>query len=187
MINPPPDPETAAPEPRRRRWRRVVLASALAALLALVAAAHLPPVRQRVLNAALQWANPRFGVVARATGLDYNLLTLRFTVHGPSVAAAHAIDRPFFAADRIEVDLPWSWVVGRRALQALRVDAPRLTIASDASDRFNLPTVRGTSGGGTPDRDRRALAPRRLGVDRRSSPAAEARRAARVAARCRSA
>jgi outer membrane protein assembly factor BamA/autotransporter translocation and assembly factor TamB len=144
----PVDPE--APVPRRSKRRAVrALAAAGAVFVALAAIAHLPRVRARVLVAALDWANGRFGVEARARGLDYNLLTLRFTLHAPTVAARHAADKPFFAADRVEVDLPWTWLTGARSLQALRIDGPRLTLATDAMDRFNLPTIRGAGGGGS--------------------------------------
>jgi len=137
----------AVPPSRGRRAARAALVCAVVAAV-LAAAVHLPVVRSRVLRAALAWTTQRFGLLARASTLDYNLLTLDFTLRDVSVAARHAPDRPFFAADRVEVDLPWSWTVGTRRLQTLRIDRPRVSLSTDASDRVNLPVVAGSPAGG---------------------------------------
>ncbi len=139
----------SAPPVPARRWPRRLLAAGVAVVL-LAGAAHLAPVRARVLAAALGWVNGRLGLDARATRLDYNLASLRFTLYGVSIAARHAIDHPFFKADRVEVVLPWSWIAGRPGLEALRIDRPRFAIATDVRDRFNLPTIRsGAKSGAT--------------------------------------
>ncbi|HVB37046.1 MAG TPA: translocation/assembly module TamB domain-containing protein, partial [Vicinamibacterales bacterium] len=105
---------------------------------------HLPFVRARVLNWALQQVD-RYGLVAQADGLDYNLLRLEFHVHHLRLAAPGHTGEPFFTADELTADLPWSMVTGTPSLQALTIEHPRLTIIRTATGS-NLPTLR-TSGG----------------------------------------
>ena len=46
----------------------------------------------------------RYGIVAHAESLDYNLATLDFRVHGLSLTARERSDRPFLDADLIRID-----------------------------------------------------------------------------------
>ncbi|MDE3154330.1 MAG: translocation/assembly module TamB domain-containing protein [Acidobacteriota bacterium] len=131
---------------RGRRAIAVGAAGVLAVLALLVGSAHLPFVRARVLNLVLQKIDG-YGVVAQADGLDYNLLRLDFRLRGVRLAAPGHTGDPFFTADEIHVDLPWSVVTGPIHLQAIDVTHPRITIVRTAAGS-NLPSTVSPGGGG---------------------------------------
>jgi outer membrane protein assembly factor BamA len=80
------------------------------------------------------------GVRLRADSLDYNLLTLRATLTGVSLASLETPDAPLFAADRVEVVLPSTSLLGPLSIERLRVDNARLTVIRYADGTTNLPS-----------------------------------------------
>ena len=128
--------------PARAR-RPLFIAVAIAALFALSAAAvHTPPVRSAVLSWAVARLRTGGGIQAAIGDLDYNLLTLGFSAHRITLAADGS-DLPFFSADAIRVNVPWTVVRGRIAIESLEIDNPTLTIVRLADGTFNLPASSG--------------------------------------------
>src|SRR5690606_37984510 len=81
------------------------------------------------------------GIVLRASSLSYNLFTLRVALDDLVVAARETPDRPFFAADAVNADVPWQTILGGPiAVQSVEITNPRVTVERDASGRLNLPT-----------------------------------------------
>ena len=159
------------------RWRKwsAVTAALAAAVLLLAALVHLAPVRARVLAAVAGRVRAQLGIDLAADRLDYNLLTLSVRLVNVRLTAATvrlkadttddaatndaatgdaaAGDEgetlpPFFEADAIAVDLPWSVIAGGLAIESIDVSRPRVTIVRDARGAFNLPVIpeRDTSG-----------------------------------------
>jgi outer membrane protein assembly factor BamA len=142
----PPAPE--APRKPRRWFRRLaVLVLAVGALLAL---AHLAPVRERVRLLAISAARDRLDTELTIGQLDYNLLTLTFTLRGVVAAAARASDTPFFRADSVTVGLAPGALLGRPEFSSIDLVRPRLALTRDANGRYRLPSARGGSSGRTP-------------------------------------
>ncbi|MCU0255262.1 MAG: hypothetical protein MUF60_00820, partial [Vicinamibacterales bacterium] len=96
----------------------------LLAAIALVALAHLPPVRRAVARAIEDRAGRALEARLSIGGLDYNLLTRRATIEGLRVDSAAGT--PIFEARRIEIRVPLSALAGAREITALEIDAPRL-------------------------------------------------------------
>lgn len=126
-------------ELRFPRWPTAAGAGFALVLAPLAASIHLPPVRARVLAAALGALAP-CGVEGRAESLDYNLLTLRARVAGLSLAADGRGDAPFFEADEVEIDLPWSAAWRGLAIDSLTIVKPRLRVARQSDSSLNLPS-----------------------------------------------
>jgi outer membrane protein assembly factor BamA/autotransporter translocation and assembly factor TamB len=130
---------------RRPRWRLIAVVL-LAAGVAILAGAHLPVVRSRVLA----WVVSRLaasGVRADVGRLDYNVLALTASIEAISLRAAESA-QPFFAADRARVDLAWSGLWGPLEAEAIDIVNPRITIVRDAAGMVNLPAAfTGSSGG----------------------------------------
>lgn len=121
---------------KAHRW--LAASTALAATAVAVAVLiHTPPVRAWVLSSLLSRL-PAAGLEARIDALDYNLFLLRVGVRGVELSAAGS-DVPFFSADAISLDLPWSAVTGTLAVQALDVDRPRIAIVRAPDGSLNLP------------------------------------------------
>lgn len=109
-----------------RRWmsrRRLVIGTAFAAVIALLAAAvvHTPLVRSAVLRWAVARLQTDAGVRAAATQLDYNLFTLSFGAR--NTLAADGSDVPFFSAEALRFDLPWAILRGSSAVESHGYDA----------------------------------------------------------------
>ena len=108
--------------------RRLILGSAVPALLALVAVAiHTPPVRSAVSSWVVTRLQSAAGVQATIARLDYNLFTLTFSA-GNITLAAEGSSVPFFSAEAVRVDLPWTILRGRIAVESLEIDNPSVTI-----------------------------------------------------------
>ncbi len=133
----------------RRRWRRGVAGDRLAAI-ALLAAAHLPWARERVRRFAIGTARDCFDTALTIGHLDYNLLTLTFTLHDVSAAAVGAADRPFFRAERLAIGLTPGTLIGRLAFTSIELVRPRLAFTRDAEGRYLLPAGGGGRSGQNP-------------------------------------
>ena len=124
-------------------WHRIarrarVVAGGLAVTLALLAGlAHAPFVRARVLVAALSFLQDS-GIRASAERLDYNLFALTGDLQAVTLSAAGS-DTPFFSADALRLDLPWSVVGGTLAIQSLELDRPRIAVIRQEDGSLNLP------------------------------------------------
>ncbi len=143
--------------------RRLILGSAVPALFALVAVViHTPPVRSAVNSWAVTKLQSAAGVRATIARLDYNLFTLTFSA-GNITLAAEGSSVPFFSAEAVRVDLPWTILRGFIAIESLEIDNPSVTIvtrggwnAQPPDEPLELPR--------TPRLDRLTLADSSFGV-----------------------
>jgi len=133
------------------RLRRLLIAvAALAAVaLLLIAVAHTGAVRARVLAVAAERVREQFGVDLVADRLDYNLFALSVRLTHLRLKAGADVP-PFFEADELHVDLPWSVVTGAMGIQTLDVARPRVTVVRDADGVLNLPVIPESESEGTP-------------------------------------
>ena len=120
------------------------------AAIALLAAAHLPWARERVRRFAIGAARDRFDTALTIGHLDYNLLTLTFTLRDVSAAAVGAADRPFFRAERLAIGLTPGTLIGRLAFTSIDLVRPRLAFTRDAEGRYLLPAGGGGRSGQNP-------------------------------------
>ncbi len=130
--------------------RRLILGLAVPALVALVAVGiHTPPGRSAVNSWVVTRLQSAAGVQATIARLDYNLFTLTFSA-GNITLAAEGSSAPFFSAEAVRVDLPWTILGGRIAVESLEIDNPSVTIVSEADGTLNLPTSSGAAADATP-------------------------------------
>jgi uncharacterized protein involved in outer membrane biogenesis len=110
-------------------------------VLALVLAwfVHSGPVRRAALRRAIAVLAERFDVALKADGLTYNLLSLRVTLTGVEVAATRTPQSPFLTADRLDLTVPRSALVGVFAINRLRLDNARIRIVRSQDGATNLP------------------------------------------------
>ncbi|MGE3840297.1 MAG: translocation/assembly module TamB domain-containing protein, partial [Vicinamibacterales bacterium] len=117
---------------RRRvqhRWKRRALLRAgglLAGLALLIGLLHTPAVRAGLFS----WARTRLqaaGVQVDVARLEYNLLTLTADLKGLRLTTVGS-DTPFFTAEALRLDLPWSIVAGTLHLESVEVERPRIAI-----------------------------------------------------------
>ena len=145
----------------------------IAMLVAAVALAHAPFVRSRVRGLVVERLRADAGIDAVIDRLDYNLLALRLSV-GTTTLAAAGNPTPFLTLDGIDVDLPWSIVSGRIAVESLTIARPVFTITRDADGQLNLPASEPASPEPAPAAlgpiDIGALTIRDLAVDYRDQP-----------------
>ena len=110
------------------------------ALVSIALAAHLPPIRARVLTYALTGLE-RNGILGKAESLDYNLATLDVRVRGLSLATPERPDQPFLATDLVRINLRWSTIWGARVIDAIAVDRLRLNMRRGEDGSMNLPST----------------------------------------------
>jgi uncharacterized protein involved in outer membrane biogenesis len=124
--------------------RRLILGAAVPALLALAVAIHTSPVRSAVGSWVVTKLQSTAGVRATIARLDYNLLTLTFSA-GNVTLAAEGSSTPFFSAEAVRADLPWTIVRGPISVESLEIDNPSVTIVREVDGTLNLPTGAGTA------------------------------------------
>jgi len=120
----------------------VVLALGAAALVVVIAWSA---VESRLAGWALTSLAGRFGIVAQARELDLDLARLDIHVRGLTLASPVSPDAPFFTVDEARLDLPWSVLRGKIAIDAVELVRPRLTIVAKADGTSNLPAGDRTS------------------------------------------
>ncbi len=120
---------------RRRRRLFIVCAFAAAAAVSGIAALHTPWARARVLAAALSRIAPDGSVSAER--LDYRLPTLWFRLQGLQVRTSGQ-ERPYFTAEELSIDLPWSAAWRGLAFQHIELRRPRLAVFVDADGLTNF-------------------------------------------------
>jgi outer membrane protein assembly complex protein YaeT len=112
--------------------------AAFAALAVLFAVAiHSPPARSAVGSWAVDRIHSSTGIRATISRLDYNLLTLTFSASGVTLAAEGA-RTPFFSADELRLNLPWTFLRGP-AIESLDAENPSLAIVREEDGTLNLP------------------------------------------------
>ena len=128
----------------RRVWtshRWLTVAGVLLVLLASGAwLLHSSFIRRQVLTWAIERARTSAGIEATVGRLDYNLFTLRVSLDTVTLTRDGA-ETPFVAFDKVRIDLPWTILRGRKAIQALEVERPRVTITRGEDGTLNLPDV----------------------------------------------
>ena len=105
----------------------------------LVGLVHTPLARSEVLSWALARL-PALGLRADVQRLDYNLFTLTVGLEAVTLSAEGS-DTPFFSADAIRIDLPWSSVSGTLGIQSLEIARPRIAIVREDAGSLNLPEM----------------------------------------------
>ena len=131
--------------------RRLMLGAAVPAFVVLVAVAiHTPSVRSAVGSWVVTRLQSAAGVQATIARLDYNLFTLTFST-GNVTLAAEGSSVPFLSAEAVRVDLPWTIVRGRIAVESLEIDNPSVTIVREADGTLNLPTSSGADSQPAPE------------------------------------
>jgi len=128
--------------------RRAAFAVAILAgvMLVLVAVAHLPPVRARVLDYARDYAARELGIALEARSLDYNLLGPSAELRGVVIASIDDQKRlPLLYADGIRIVLGRSLFLGQVDVSRLELVRPRLVIVRRADGTLNLPRGRGAA------------------------------------------
>jgi outer membrane protein assembly complex protein YaeT len=148
------------------RLKRVLAVSIVAGLSVLALALlllHTPPVQSRLLQWSIEELERRFDLDLVAESLRFNLLSRRVSLTEVRLSAAGHRDRPFFTADRIEVQLPWAAYRGRLHYDTVIVEGGQVAILRDAQGRSNLPSGRARDPNAPPRRiDVRGLEVRRL-------------------------
>ena len=131
--------------------RRLIFGSAVPALLLLVAVAiHTSPVRSAVNSWVVTRLQSAAGVRATIARFDYNLFTLTFSASNITLAAEGS-SVPFFSAEAVRGDVPWTIVRGRIAVESLEIDNPSVTIVREADGTLNLPTSSGAASEPAPE------------------------------------
>ena len=128
--------------------RRAAFAVAILAgvMLVLVAVAHLPPVRARVLDYARDYAARELGIALEARSLDYNLLGPSAELRGVVIASIDDQKRlPLLYADGIRIVLGRSLFLGQVDVSRLELVRPRLVLVRRADGTLNLPRGRGAA------------------------------------------
>ena len=100
---------------------------ALLAAIALLAVAHLPPVRRLVARSVESRASAALGARLEIGALDYNLLTRRVTARDVRLTDPAAV-APFFEAASLEVQVPLATLRGAREISSLAIDRPSLNL-----------------------------------------------------------
>ena len=126
---------------RLRFLRRALIAAASVVTLALllIATAHLPGVRARVLEYARARVAREFGVEVNADALRYNLFGVSVELQNLGLAAPG--QRPFLEADRIRVLLDRHVFVGTLTIKQIDITRPRIALIRHRDGTMNLPTV----------------------------------------------
>lgn len=122
---------------RRVVWLGVGTLPVLAILLLIIA--HLPVVRAAVLSRLGAVLLDQSGIRLSADRLDYRLWSLAFELRGVRLSGGE-IDRPFFEAAAVAVDLPWRVLRGEVAVERLAIAGGVVRHVRDAAGRTNLPS-----------------------------------------------
>ena len=125
---------------RARLVTSVIVVAGIAA--ALVALAHLPPVRMFLGRRAAGWLLTNAGIKVSYQSISYNLISLRFTVRDVVLATPGSEATPFLRAEELSVSLPWSAVRGYAAARAIRAVNPHLEFVRRRDGSWNLPAQR---------------------------------------------
>lgn len=124
--------------PGRCRSAFQVVAIVVVALLLWLGWLRLPEMVSRWAFATLE---TEWGLAGRVDQINLNLATLRLDVRGLSLAAVGTVDQPFLTVGAAVVDLPWSVVLGTRAVDLIDIVAPVVTIRQSAAGVSNLPVL----------------------------------------------
>jgi outer membrane protein assembly factor BamA len=119
------------------RWRRrlgLALILLVGATVLLYGVAHTAWVESRVLAAVLARLSPDGAI--RVQRLEYELHSLRFRLYDVSMSDGTAA--PYFEATEIGVDLPWSVLGGRLALEAVDIVDPVVNAIVNENGLSNL-------------------------------------------------
>ena len=132
----------------RQARKKAVQAAALAAMavVALVVAAHLPPLRTRVVTWGVAWLRTNMGIDARADRVSYNLLRLDVSVHGLTLAARGSEATPFLSIDTLHASAPWSLLRGRIAANTIEAAGVRIDVVRRTDGSSNLPLFADSQG-----------------------------------------
>lgn len=121
--------------PRPIRLVGITLAGLSLGALLVVALAHTPWAQQRVLRSVLARIAPD-GTI-QADRLDYSLLDLSFELHQVRMLSP-GDPRPFFAAERLRVQLAPAALRGELAFREIVLEQPRFTVWVDADGTSNF-------------------------------------------------
>ena len=125
-----------------RRLVRALLAAAGAAV-ALAVIIHSPSFRAFVLRHAIRTVQDRYGIQIAASRLDYNLVSLRLSLSDIHISAS-GDPTAFFEADRVDVALARSALVGNVAFREVAAARAHVNIVRRADGSTNLPRSSGS-------------------------------------------
>ncbi|MCL4811724.1 MAG: translocation/assembly module TamB domain-containing protein [Vicinamibacteraceae bacterium] len=126
------------------RWRRRLAIGFLvvaALLLLLLAGLQTPWARRQAIRQVVSALEGQ-GIHATFGSIGYNPLTLRVSAGEVRLAPIDTPSAPFFAARRIDAQVPWALLRGELRITSLEVDGGRLTLARGDDGRWNLPPSR---------------------------------------------
>ena len=109
--------------------------------LALLGAAHLPPVRARVFDWARTQVAQNFGIVVDADAVAYNVVTTSLALRNVKVSTAG--QPPFFRADSLRLVLDRSVLWGTVRIERLDLGRPSVSIVRHPDGTTNLPAGNG--------------------------------------------
>jgi outer membrane protein insertion porin family len=110
-----------------------------ATVVALVAAAHLPFVRARMLDWMRTRISNDLGITLQADALRYNLAARSVELVNPIISARN--ERPFLEADAVRIVLDRRLFRGMFEPERVDLSRPRVTIVRHRDGTFNLPVV----------------------------------------------
>ncbi|MEE2638765.1 MAG: translocation/assembly module TamB domain-containing protein, partial [Acidobacteriota bacterium] len=87
----------------------------------------------------LSLAEERWGVVGQTGEVRLNPLSLRLDVRHLALATVKTADDPFLRVESVIVDLPWSILTGTRAVDAVQLVAPVVSVRRAQDGVSNLP------------------------------------------------
>jgi outer membrane protein assembly complex protein YaeT len=131
------------------RWAGASAAAIVALILLLVAVAHLPFVRVRIIERARAYAASDLGIVLDAVALDYSLITRSASLTNVTIAASG--QPALVRADSARVVLSRRLLRGVVEIERLEFVRPSITIVRHPDGTTNLPASRtDDSRGATP-------------------------------------
>jgi outer membrane protein assembly complex protein YaeT len=110
-------------------------------LLAVFALLHTPLVQKQVRKYAVSQLEKKFGLMVSVRDLDYNLFSLRITLHGVTIKSRNYPHLPpFLEADTIQVKIPLSLLTkGKLELKEFFASGLHLSVYEDKDNITNIP------------------------------------------------
>ena len=102
---------------------------------------HAPLFRKKVLRYAINFFEQKKGISLTAQSLEYNLLSLRFTLKGVEIKDSRKDHlSPFFQADKVKIKIPLALLLGNKLqIQELEIQNPKIAVHIDKEGRNNIP------------------------------------------------
>ena len=139
-------PPPAAPRARTRRLL-IALAGLAGAAILFALLLHAPFTRRAALGYILPRIEREYQLQLTASRLDYNLAAMRVGLAGVALASPRTPTAPFFTADYVQVDVPWSILGGAVVFDDISVTNGVVAIRRYEDGTTNLPEGSAEPGG----------------------------------------